>query len=141
MARAETPSFPISRGNFARYFRVQSERANRCTRSCPSTSIVASYPGSLPVRGQGAWVRGYIDCIFQLRRSLRYIESNNSKKRSQYGKYTPEQKAMIGKRAAEHGVVANLCITDHFILVVTSYHSFHFETLEPLLYACTRGVV
>ena len=37
-------------------------------------------------------------------------ESNNSKKRGQYGKYTPEQKDMIGKRAAEHGVVANLCI-------------------------------
>ena len=30
-------------------------------------------------------------------------ESNNSKKRGQHGKYTPEQKAMIGKRAAEHG--------------------------------------
>ena len=54
------------------------------------------------------------------------IDSNNSKKRGQYGKYTPEQKAMIGKRAAEHGVVANLCIPDHFILGVTSYHSFHF---------------
>ena len=34
---------------------------------------------------------------------------------------------MIGKRAAEHGVVANLCIPDRFILVVTSYHSFHFK--------------
>ena len=56
------------------------------------------------------------------------ISSNNSKKRGQYGKYTPEQKAMIGKRAAEHGVVANLCIPDRFILVVTSYHRFHFET-------------
>ena len=56
------------------------------------------------------------------------IDSNNNKRRGQYGKCTPEQKAMIGKRAAEHGVVANLCIPDHFILVVTSYHSFHFET-------------
>ena len=55
-------------------------------------------------------------------------ESNNSKKRGQYGKYTPEQKAMIGKRAAEQGGVDNLCIPDHFILVVISYHSFHFET-------------
>ena len=73
-----------------------------------------------------------INCIFQLRISLRYsIDSNNSKKRGQYGKYTPEQKAMIGKRAAEHGVVANLCIPDCFILVVTSYHS----------YICTRDVV
>ena len=27
-------------------------------------------------------------------------------KRGQYGKYTPEQKAMISKRPAEHGVVA-----------------------------------
>ena len=34
------------------------------------------------------------------------IEAKNSKKRGQYGKYTPEQKAMVGKRAAEHGVVA-----------------------------------
>ena len=33
--------------------------------------------------------------------------------------YTPEQKAMIGKRAAEHGIVANLCIPDHFIPVET----------------------
>ena len=51
------------------------------------------------------------------------IESNNSKKRG-HGKYTPEQMAMIGKRAAEHGVVANLCIPDHLILVVTSYTAF-----------------
>ena len=35
---------------------------------------------------------------------------------------------MIGKRAAEHGVVANLCIPDRCILVVTSYLSFHFYT-------------
>ena len=35
-----------------------------------------------------------------------------AKKKSQYGRYTPEQKAMIGKRAAEHAVVANLCIPD-----------------------------
>ena len=41
---------------------------------------------------------------------------NNSKKKGQHGKYTPEQKAMIGKRAAVHGVVANLCIPDCFIL-------------------------
>ena len=34
------------------------------------------------------------------------IVSHNSKKRGHYEKYTPEQKAMIGKRAAEHGVVA-----------------------------------
>ena len=34
------------------------------------------------------------------------IASHNSKKRGHYEKYTPEQKAMIGKRAAEHGVVA-----------------------------------
>ena len=48
-----------------------------------------------------------IDCIFKLKvRSA--TESNNSKKRGHYGKYTPEQKAMIGKRAAEHGVVAAL---------------------------------
>ena len=45
------------------------------------------------------------------------IESNHSKKRGQYGKYTPEQNAMIGKRAAEHGVVANLCIPNRFIPV------------------------
>ena len=56
------------------------------------------------------------------------IDSNNSKKRGQYRKYTPEQKAMIGKSAAEHGVVANLYISDRFILVVTLYHSFRFET-------------
>ena len=70
-------------------------------RSCPSTSIASS----------NSEVRSAID-------------SNNSKQRGQYGKYTPGQKAMIGKRATEHGVVANLCIPDHFILVVTSYHSF-----------------
>ena len=35
-----------------------------------------------------------------------FIVSHNSKKRGHYEKYTPEQKAMIGKRAAEHGVVA-----------------------------------
>ena len=35
------------------------------------------------------------------------IESDPPRqKRGQYGKYTPEQKAMIGKRAAEHGMVA-----------------------------------
>ena len=34
------------------------------------------------------------------------IESQNNKKRGQYAKYTPEQKTMIRKRAAEHGVVA-----------------------------------
>ena len=56
-------------------------------RSCPSTSIASS---NSEVRSA--------------------TESNNSKKRGQYGKYTPEQKDMIGKRAAEHGVVANLCI-------------------------------
>ena len=39
--------------------------------------------------------------------------------------YTPEQKARIVKRAAEHGVVANLCIPDR---LVNSYHSFHWET-------------
>ena len=50
-----------------------------------------------------------------------------------YVKYIPEQKAMIGKRAAEHGVVANLCIPDHFILVVTSYHSFYFYTILEAL--------
>ena len=57
------------------------------------------------------------------------IDSSNSKRRGQYGKYTLEQKAIVGKRAAEHGVVANLCIPDHFILVVTSYHNLHFETI------------
>ena len=59
-----------------------------------------------------------IDCIF------------NSEVRStmgQYGKYTPEQKAIIGKRAAEHGVIANLCIPDHFVA------SYHFSM-------CARGV-
>ena len=45
----------------------------------------------------------------------------------QYGKYTPEQKAIIGKRAAEHGVIANLCIPDHFVA------SYHFSM-------CARGV-
>ena len=74
-------------------------------RSCPSTAITSSNSEVCST-----------------------IDSNNSKKRSQYGKYTIEQKAMIGKRAAEHGVVANLCIPDHFILVVTSFHSFHLET-------------
>ena len=67
------------------------------------------------------------------------IDSNNSKKRGQYRRYAAEQKDMIGKRAVEHGVIANLCILDPFILVVMSYHSFHFETRE--LYVCTRGVV
>ena len=66
------------------------------------------------------------DHIFQFSKVRSAIESNNSKKRGQYGKYTPEQNVMIGKRA-ENGVVANLCIPDRFILVVTSYHSFHFE--------------
>ena len=56
-------------------------------RSCPSTSIASS----------NSEVRSAID-------------SNNSKKRGQYRKYTPEQKAMIGKRAAEQGGVDNLCI-------------------------------
>ena len=56
-------------------------------RSCPSTSIASS---NSEVRST--------------------TESNNSKRSCQYGKYTPEQKDMIGKRAAEHGVVANLCI-------------------------------
>ena len=45
---------------------------------------------------------------------------------------------MIGKRAAEHGVVANLCIPDHFILVVTLHvnkkyihvPSFFFKALD-----------
>ena len=48
-----------------------------------------------------------------------YAIASNNKKRGQYGKYTPEQKAMIGKTAAEHGVVANLYIPDCFILVVS----------------------
>ena len=39
-----------------------------------------------------------------------------------------ESTLLIGKRAAEHGVVANLCIPDCIILVVTSYYSFHFKT-------------
>ena len=83
--------------------------------SCPTTSIASS----------NTEVRSAID-------------SNNSKKRGQYGRYTPEQKAMIGKRAAEHCVVVNLCIPDRFVLVVTSYHS-HFE---PRGHICThaRGV-
>ena len=34
------------------------------------------------------------------------IESQNNKKRGQYAKYTPEQKSMIGKRAAVHVVYA-----------------------------------
>ena len=68
-----------------------------------------------------------IHCIFQFSEVRSAIESINSKKRGQYGKYTHEQNAMIGKRAAEYGVVANLCIPDRFILVVTSYHSFHFK--------------
>ena len=64
-----------------------------------------------------------IDCNFNSEvRSA--IDSNNNKKSGQYGKYTPEQKAMIGNRAAEHGVVH----PRPFILVVTSYHSFYFET-------------
>ena len=50
---------------------------------------------------------------------IKTIDSNNSKKRGHYGKYTPEQKAMVRKTAAEHGVVANLCIQDCFILVVS----------------------
>ena len=36
---------------------------------------------------------------------------------------------MIGKRTAECGVTANLCTPDLFILVVTSYHRCHGETL------------
>ena len=38
--------------------------------------------------------------------------SHNCKKRGHYEKYMPEQKAMIGKRAAEHGVAATVC---HYI--------------------------
>ena len=53
------------------------------TKSVPSTSIAAA---NLNVRS--------------------IIESQNKQKRGNYGKFTPEQKAMIGKRAAEHGVVA-----------------------------------
>ena len=53
------------------------------TKSVPSTSIAAA---NLNVRS--------------------IIESQNRQKRGNYGKFTPEQKAMIGKRAAEHGVVA-----------------------------------
>ena len=34
------------------------------------------------------------------------VTSQNSKKRGHYEKYTAEQKAMIVKRAAEHGVIA-----------------------------------
>ena len=36
------------------------------------------------------------------------MSSHNSKKRGSYDKYTPEQKAMIRKRAAEHGVAASV---------------------------------
>ena len=73
-----------------------------------------------------------ISFIFQLRSLLC---SNNSKKSGYYGKYTLEQKAMIGKRAAEHDVT-NLCIPERFILVVTLYHTFletraHFFTRAP----------
>ena len=34
--------------------------------------------------------------------------SRNSGKRGHYEKYTPQQKAMIGKTAAEHGVAASV---------------------------------
>ena len=33
----------------------------------------------------------------------------NSGKGGHYEKYTPQQKAMIGKTAAEHGVAASVC--------------------------------
>ena len=36
------------------------------------------------------------------------VSSHNSKKRGSYEKYTPEQKAMIGKKATEHGVAASV---------------------------------
>jgi len=42
-----------------------------------------------------------------LRAVIDTMSSHNSKKRGRYEKYTPEQKAMIGKRAAEHGVVSS----------------------------------
>ena len=36
------------------------------------------------------------------------MSTHNSKKRGSFEKYTPEQKAMIWKRAAEHGVAASV---------------------------------
>ena len=81
-----------------------------------------------------------IDCIFNSEvRSA--IDSNNSIEKSQYGMYTPEQKAMI--ETAEYGVVANLCIPDRFIRVITLYHNFHFETRGHSLghnSTCAQGV-
>ena len=74
-----SPYFGISRGKRTTY---------RILAQCvPSTSIAAA----------NSDVRSAIDRA-----------SQSSKTRGCYEKYTPEQKAMIGKRAAEHGVVASV---------------------------------
>ena len=79
--------------------------------------------------------------------------TTNSRKRAPYGKYTPEQKAVIGKSASENGVVAeqnsyiknivgirvlssafklfaNFSSPNLSILVVASYHSINFEEIR-----------
>ena len=56
-------------------------------------------------------------------------ESNNSKKRGQHGKYTPAQKAIIVKRAAEHGGCSQLVYPRPLYTGGNLVpHSFHFET-------------
>ena len=91
-------------------------RGKEIVKTCPSTSIASS---NSEVRSG--------------------TESNNSKKRGQYGKYTPEQKAMIGKRAAEHGVVAKLCIPDRFMLVVTLQHTAFTSKQEAIALRMHEG--
>ena len=60
--------------------------------SIPSSAIVATNSKVISVMKSGPSVG---------------LDAHTSKmKRCQYGKYCPEQKAMIGKRAGEHGVVA-----------------------------------
>ena len=80
-----------------------------------------------------------IDCIFQLRRSLRYWVKQQQKEGPVW-KVHSWTEGYIGKRAAEHGVVANLCIPERLIaLYLTSYHSFHFETRGHCS-MCAQGV-
>ena len=76
---------------FFRHFKKESNLPNPhgpLAQSVPSTSIAAA----------NLEVRAVIDMT----------SSHNSKKRGCYEKYTPEQKAMIGKRAAEHGVASSV---------------------------------
>ena len=48
----------------------------------------------------------------EVRAVVDWTQSHDSKKKGQHEKYTPEQKNMIGKRAAEHGVASSV---QHYI--------------------------